>query len=126
MKTIRCTGCSAEFSDEELQGRTSCPACGTDSVPCDIADDVAIDINWHELRILCMWATNYAVSMKKPNSSTSLRNIISRLEAQYPTRTKLTLAGELAQLRDKGYTLEIVTEDEVEEHTFVAPKPLLM
>ena len=60
-KTIRCVICGKEFSDDELPESTcECPNCGTKSLPCLIVDDVNIKINWHELRILTIWAENWA------------------------------------------------------------------
>jgi hypothetical protein len=72
-------------------------------MPMAIADDVTISINWHELRILTIWATNYA-NDKFPNSDSrrNLQKIINRLHRQHPDRLALTLAGEMVELR-KAY-----------------------
>lgn len=61
-KDIRCTKCREEFVSAELGELACCPNCHSKSVPMTIRDDVQIKINAHELRIICIWAENYAVS----------------------------------------------------------------
>lgn len=122
MKTVRCTDCAAEFSDEEIAGANGCPTCGTVSVPCSIAEDVTLKINWHELRILTIWASNYASERlkDKPGSQRTLNSILKRLQAQHPEKTPLTLFGELQQV-----ARELNTKIELHEggHTTVIDKP---
>jgi hypothetical protein len=99
VKTTRCTDCASEFSDEELANASTCPTCGTKSVPCAIKDDVSLKINWHELRILTIWASNYAESPgMEDHSRRTLRSILRRLQDQHPGKTALTLAGEVQGL----------------------------
>lgn len=111
MKTIRCTDCAAEFSDEDLDdGVVGCPTCGTKSVPCSISEDVTLKINWHELRILGIWASNYAGDRLKnePGSQRTLNSILKRLQAQYPEKMPLTLFGEIQQVaRDLDTKVEL-------------------
>lgn len=100
-KTTRCTHCYAEFTNEELEGANCCPNCQSTGVPCDISEDVTIKINWHELRILGLWADNYAHSVTMPEESKQIvAKIIQRLEAQHPTMTPLTLTGEIRKLQE--------------------------
>jgi hypothetical protein len=111
-KTIRCTRCAAEFTEEDLKDASDCPKCGEQGCPCIISDDVAIKINWHELRILGIWATNWAnkqgfdIGAKK-----TLAAILSRIEKQYPRKEPLTLAGEIKRLQEIFPTTEIYDED---------------
>lgn len=104
MKTIRCTDCAAEFTDEELEGKSACPTCGTASVPSSIADDVTIRINWHELRILGIFASNWAERCDEGPAKTArcVRSILKRIHAQHPERAPLTLAEEFAELTTLG------------------------
>ena len=44
---------------------SSCPYCGYDGNPCFVEDDVQVVMNWQELRILTIWAMNYAQSMRE-------------------------------------------------------------
>jgi len=105
-KTVRCTYCGTEFTDEELQNAHDCPTCHTTGIPCSIAEDVTIKINWHELRILGIWADNYAQSLHD-ESKGIVGKILQRIERQYPKMTPLTLAGEVKRLQEEypGATL---------------------
>lgn len=100
-KTIRCTECRHEFADEEATG-ASCPNCGTEGVPMAIADDVTIRINWHELRILCMWASNFASTFTGPaaRAQKALASIIRCIKSQHPEMPGLTLADDLQEVAD--------------------------
>lgn len=121
MKTTRCTDCAAEFSDEELEGVSACPTCGTKSLPSAIADDVDLRINWHELRILTIWASNHASEhLKDKPGSRTLSSIIKRLEAQFPDRLPLTIFGEIRHV-----SRELDTEVTLFERgtVTVIPKP---
>lgn len=67
------------------------------------AGDVEIKINWHELRILGIWAENYAASLKEknPELQRTVAVICGRIQAQHPEmKAPLTMSGELAQLRE--------------------------
>lgn len=102
-RSTRCTLCAAEFSDEELRDASSCPGCGTESLPMAIADDVQITINWHELRVLGMWSSNWAAAhFPATDSAKALASILHRIACQHPEKAAvcpLTLAGEVGQLR---------------------------
>ena len=104
---IRCLICGKEYIGEELGDILKCPNCGTKSIPCAISDDVNIKINWHELRILVMWAEQWASEIDKKDSSIdqfscyfSIMTIAERLQRQFPDKTPLTMFGEVRQLRD--------------------------
>lgn len=109
-KTTRCTTCATEFTDAEIVGHSACPSCKSPGVPMAIAQDVTLKINWHELRILTIWASNFAGSKDFPAPSRAALNaIIRRLEAQRPNETfaPLTLFGEVRQLQDAGFDAEM-------------------
>ncbi len=108
MIVARCVQCDTEFTEEQLQGHSVCPACGTKSLPCDPAKDVQLKINTHELRILTIWADNWAQAHGEPQSQKTLSCIIQRLAAQLPG-TPLTLAGEVKDLQDAGFNAELIT-----------------
>lgn len=99
MKTTRCTTCSAEFTDEEIQSANCCPSCKTTGLPMDMAQDATININWHELRILTIWASNWAAEKCDKSAQNALENIIKRLEPQRKSGwPALTLLGEIKEL----------------------------
>lgn len=96
-KQVRCTDCAVTFDYAKLVGTTCCPNCGSTSVPCDPAKDVTVKLNWHELRILCIWAENYGRSIGTPGT---VYSIAGRLEEQARAKDfpALTLAGELGEI----------------------------
>ena len=108
-----CTTCGYRVPKAEVtDDLVGCPKCGTKSIPCDPAKDFLIEVNWHELRILGIWAMNWAQSIKnEPDSDdpyeprgtsavASCRGILSRLERQAPDESPLTMGGEMRQLRE--------------------------
>lgn len=128
-KSIRCTVCAAEFTEEEITGATSCPSCGTKGVPCSIEQDLDLRINWHELRILCIWASNYAQSLGDEHKL-SLNAIIGRLEPQrkegWPALTLLGEIRELSeQLEKEGYDCTDVDLYDEQGNKIMPPKKKL-
>jgi len=116
-KTIRCTTCRAEFSDEETVGVGSCPSCGSHGIPMLIAQDIEIRINWHELRILGMWASNYAIehlgTKEYQDSRRALASILHSIAMQHPelaASAPLTLAGEIGNVRQAAESGELTGE----------------
>lgn len=111
-KTTRCIQCDGEFSEEELKQVTCCPKCRTRSIPCDISRDLFVPANWQELRILCMWATNWADKLDDQAKST-MAAIVRRLETQRkdPRWPALTLLGELRDLKAEGHDIEAFDSD---------------
>lgn len=99
-----CTDCGEKFTKAQILSTMACPKCGSEGMPCSPDDDVEIKINWHELRILTIWAENFAVKCPPHGPITpsqTIKAIAKRLQEQFPSRTPLTLAGELAQLAEK-------------------------
>jgi hypothetical protein len=60
IETVWCTVCGGRFTNEEVAGGWGCPECDARGVPCSVEQDVCVEINWHELHILGIWAENYA------------------------------------------------------------------
>jgi hypothetical protein len=65
-----------------------------------ISQDTTININWHELRILTNWASNWAAEKCDESARKTVANVIKRLEVQrkeddWPA---LTLMGEIKEL----------------------------
>ena len=99
-----CVDCGARFTQEEIKG-WGCPKCGSQGVPCGVEKDTTVEINWHELRILVIWAENWAQHCKRQRSDDSSEKmpktvtaIARRLQAQRPAFGSLTLSGEIAAL----------------------------
>lgn len=101
--STRCSVCRSEFADSELVGAIGCPQCGTQTVPMRIRDDVTVEINWHELRCLTMWASNWcAAHFPATDSAKALATMLHRLALQHPelaVTQPLTMAGEVELLR---------------------------
>jgi len=83
-----------EFTDD----MECCPNCKTTSVPCTYDNQVDITINWHELRILCMWAERYA--LEHTEGAGVVYSIAERIRMQYPNKSALTLSEELGEIED--------------------------
>lgn len=107
MSDVRCTICDAEFNLGELAGASSCPKCGTRSVPMNPSKDRTIRINEHELRILTIWADNWARAHCDAQAQKALAAIVQRLNAQLHD-VPLTLFGEVKSLQDAGFDGELV------------------
>lgn len=96
-----CTLCGVDILS--FKYLSDCPNCGTTNQPCGIENQVNVSINWHELRVLCMWAERWAAEKKLGNV---VYSIAERLAKQFPERTPLTIAGEIGQLKDAGHKVE--------------------
>jgi hypothetical protein len=111
-----CTLCSHRI--KSFEKLTKCPNCGTTGVPCDDANTLDnLTINTHELRLLCIWAENYAHSITgkegindrdKEVSKTApdvVYAIARRLKANNPRLASevLTMADEFRAIKQAGY-----------------------
>lgn len=102
-KKIRCTRCYEEFTEEESKDADCCPKCGSKGLPHLISEDVNVKISWHELRILCNWASSYADTAEgfTDDSKETLKAIVSRLMKYRPKdAAALTLEEEFKELQD--------------------------
>jgi predicted nucleic acid-binding Zn-ribbon protein len=101
----RCVLCNKEFTEKEIENSTCCPNCGCKGIPVAPENDVNVKINWHELRILVIWAENWAHQIAKSDpekydyAPESIYAIAHRLEKQHPKKGSLSLAGEIKELR---------------------------
>lgn len=120
---LRCVQCDSSFTNAEVDaayaaGKRGCPACGTEALPVKPSNDVTIKINTHELRVLTIWASNYA---ERPDMSAhsrkTLQCIIQRLQAQLPN-VHFTLASEVRELQNLGHDAELIKGD----GTIVVPR----
>jgi hypothetical protein len=96
-----CTLCN--FQVESFEGLKCCPNCGSKGVPCDYKNQINISINIHELKILALWAENYASCDKKGSSDGTMKDtvyaITNRIRKQVPNQDLcLTWADELRGL----------------------------
>jgi hypothetical protein len=99
-ETTWCVLCGRRFVEEEIADASCCPACQYKGTPCATDRDLRVEINWHELRILGIWAENYASQIAKTDQNSNqfvqtIHAITRRIEAQYPEYIPLTLSGEL-------------------------------
>lgn len=99
MNHLLCLNCGEELDvpdDADLRG---CPKCGSTAIPADLDQTHDVRITAHELRILTMWASNYAAAIeeKHPGSSRAVQTICDRLNTQ--VSIPLTLRQELADVR---------------------------
>lgn len=104
-----CTDCGVRLRQSEIKG-WGCPKCGSQGIPCAPDKDVMVEVNWHELHILCVWAENWAARCKAnhgPDDDSAERMprtvaaIASRLQHQWPDLGALTLSGEIAELPEQ-------------------------
>jgi hypothetical protein len=108
VETMWCTDCGGCFTDDEVKGGLGCPECDSQGIPCGVDQDVRVEVNWHELRILGIWAENYAraCAAKSPNPHDTsgggmpcmVAAITRRLQRQFPDFPPLTLSQEIFEL----------------------------
>ncbi len=78
-----------------------CPSCGNTGTPADLDDTVTLTITTHELRVLTIWASNYAESIKEqPGCEDSPKVVHGILDGigQY-TAAPLSLRQEISDVR---------------------------
>jgi hypothetical protein len=100
-----CVVCGGRYTEEQILGASACPGCASTGVPCDPKQDLDVRINWHELRILVMWAENWARQSATSGTDPGfdgravVAGIARRLQGQQPDMIPLTLFGEIQDLR---------------------------
>lgn len=104
-----CTEC--RFKIEDFQSLKCCQNCGTSSIPCSNKDQVNISINWHELHLLFVWAEHYAKTIERGGI---VFGIAHAVEAQFPEKHKLTMSGEVNEMKKK-YPGTIITDKDGNE-----------
>lgn len=114
-KVYRCVLCSFEISKRKAEKDKikECPNCNTRNPPLDSELDIRLKINWHELRLLCMWAERYAVNLNKAERTTEYSAMVywiaERLMVQFPelhNQSPLTLADEISKIKEQGFRIE--------------------
>jgi predicted RNA-binding Zn-ribbon protein involved in translation (DUF1610 family) len=107
-----CTLCNQQI--KSFKGLNKCPNCGSEGIPCNYGNQVDVSINIHELRILCIWAENWANERLKDEPFSNVNTVYAiarRLLLQIKEDKKfekvtLTMADEFRALKDAGFTLE--------------------
>lgn len=101
---ILCVECRGVFTDAETEHVTSCPRCGTAGIPADLREMLDLKITRHELRILTIWATNYAQKLLNSdplsNAPNCVQGILNGIRAQHPGIGPLSLQEELQDVAD--------------------------
>ena len=102
-----CLQCDGEFTEQQVKGKVCCPNCKSTSIPINPENDVTIKINTHELRILGIWAENYASSVDSKSDGSekivpTVQKIAQKIESQLPPNkwVPLTLMRELIDLKE--------------------------
>ncbi len=85
-----------------------CPNCSSDTIPCADVNQVDVNINWHELHIILVWAEHHARAIER---NQTVYAIADRLQSQHPARDVLTLAGELREVKDHFGDENVVISD---------------
>jgi len=91
IKPIRCIVCRTEYEHEELDGSVGCPICGYQGLTMLTNGDVTIDINWFELRLICMWAESLALQVGDTHSLNAFYSVVNELKKQLPESGKITM-----------------------------------
>jgi predicted nucleic acid-binding Zn-ribbon protein len=103
-KHVLCIKCRATFTEAGYQNASGCPSCGDKGVPATLQRQTTLDITHHELRVLCIWASNYADGIKDPKMrdpmKAALRGIFSGLRSQDPNLPALSLFDEIQEVAD--------------------------
>jgi len=104
-----CTLCG--FDVDSFEGLSCCPQCGSKGVPCSYENQVLVNVNLHELRLLCIWAENWSGTFNGDavSSKEVVYAIANRIRKQLPEehfKKPLTMRDELQELRDAGYSFE--------------------
>ena len=122
----RCLKCEGEFTEEQIFGAVCCPSCKSRSIPCDPADDIKIDINFHELSILMNWSYFWAAKADNDklddayweSMKDTVKLIAKRIRKTMPEEFKskpLYLAEEVEEIQKEypGTTLFIGGKEEI-------------
>ena len=98
-----CTTCG--FVVESFDGLEKCPQCGSEGVPCCYENQIDVNVNIHELRLLCIWAENWGHKCGNPDV---IYGVASRFRKQLPPGKdmSLTMADEFKEIKDAGYKFE--------------------
>lgn len=108
---LRCSEVSEVDPDNPPTG--GCPKCHANGVPANLTDDtVSIDVTWHELRVLVMWAERWACVERTDKAATygmqrAVSGIADRIHRQHLAKPALTFTGEIAELASEFGKVEV-------------------
>lgn len=88
---------------DSFDGLKACPSCGVQASPCVDAEQVQVSVNWHELRLLCIWAESW---QRERSLGRTVYSIANRLQVQHHALVPLTLAAELGEMA-KQYDMHV-------------------
>ncbi|MCM1972342.1 hypothetical protein [Streptomyces sp. G1] len=101
MRLLCCHCRSITEVDAEGEPLRCCPNCQSTAVPADADDTATVTLTKHELRILGIWASNYAEGIKdRPGCEDSPKvvyGILDHLSTQ--TDVALSMRQEMADVR---------------------------
>lgn len=61
-KDIRCPQCGHQGEWQYVMQLNQCPSCSTRQFPLRIAEDGFIKTNWHDIRMLCIYAQRFCAT----------------------------------------------------------------
>lgn len=107
MKPIRCIVCRTEFEHNELEGNKGCPVCGYQGLTMLTNGDVNLNINWFELRLICMWAESLALQVGDSHSLNAFYSVTNELKKQLPECGKITMFDKAPdEIPDSDYNMD--------------------
>jgi len=110
MKEIRCIVCRTEFDNDELIENKGCPICGYQGLTMLTNGDINIDINWFELRLICMWAESLALQVGDTHTLNAFYSVVKELKKQIPDAGKITMFDDAPEVAN-------VSEFELDDST---------
>lgn len=114
---LLCLACGGESKmDDNL---SACPKCGDMGVPADTKLKFNLAITLQELRILVIWAEQWATKGKDKSINEHMRKVVygiaDRLFVQKPEMGSLTLMGDINELRGHFSNVETNFPDPPDE-----------
>lgn len=117
-KVALCLVCRKEFTEEETKTATCCPNCKSTSVPADPREKATITLTYHELRILCIWASNWAIKTGEVKNNIVIESIINNIHQQDDKIPALSLREEFTGILKEFPDTKIV--DNTGKETFTS------
>lgn len=113
MKKYRCKDCDAEFEEKYVEDCNVCPSCWSVRPPLDSSQDILLPINWHELRCLTIWASNWIENQDENINDTKiwLQRLLNRIHKHKPEGGgALTVAQEIKEIQKSFPYIELRDE----------------
>jgi hypothetical protein len=108
-RVVRCPACMEQFAESYILDLDACPFCASKAMIQYPENDVTLNINWDDLRLLANCAQSYCDDQisDEPEIHEEIELILSKLRSlQPPGGDPLTLKDMLAQLREKGVRVD--------------------